>query len=157
VNIDGLAALFRTAPIVAIILAALMIATSVGGQSMLAKLAEISEWVSAEGFAGQLDGAPVRALGYDVSQSIKQRAFQGSGTTHLFYVTSSGSIVLGYVDKMVTILWRIEGMELKATAHGDMMTRKIWQVQNSEHSELFVEEVAYWIERWTKHVQQNPK
>jgi hypothetical protein len=59
-------------------------------------------------------------------------------------VTKLGDIVLGYVTQTVTILWRLEGEELKATAHGDMLTRQMWQERNSEHAALLEEEVAYW-------------
>ena len=120
-------------------------------------LARIAEWVFTEGFAGELNGAPVRALGYEAPVPVKQKAFQGNGITHLFYVTNSGSIVLGYVDKTVTILWRIEGAEVKATAHGDMVERKMWQVPNSEDAELLAKEVSYWTNRWNEHVLERIK
>jgi hypothetical protein len=58
-------------------------------------LASIAEWVFAEGFAGELSGAPVRALGYEAPVPVKQKAFQGNGVTHLFYVTNSGDIRMG--------------------------------------------------------------
>ena len=120
-------------------------------------LGKIAEWASAEGFVGELKEAPSRALGYEGSLPIKQKAFRGGGITHLLYVTNFGDIVLGYVTQTVTILWRLEGGELKATAHGDIATRKMWPERNSEHAALFEEEVAYWKERWVDHGEQNQR
>ena len=104
-----------------------------------------------------MTGFVISALGYEAPVPVKQKVFQGNGITHLFYVTSSGGIVVGYVDTMLTILWRVEGAEVKATAHGDMVERKMWQVPNSEHAELLAIEVSYWTDRWNDHVLARTK
>src|SRR6266436_6513677 len=116
------------------------------------ELATIAEWTAAEGISGELSGAPIRALGYEAPLLIKQKAFRGGGITHLFYVTNVGEILLGYINQQVTILWRVEGTKgIRATAHGDMAERKMWSAPNSEHAELFAEEVAYWTNRWSEY------
>ena len=117
-------------------------------------LAAIAQWVSAEGFAGELNGAPVRALGYEAPVPIKQKAYRDDGTVHLFYVTNSGGVLLGHVDAWATILWRFDGPELKATAYGDMVQRKMWQEPNSVHAELLAKEVSYWTDRWNEHLSE---
>ena len=69
---------------------------------------------------------------------VKQKAYRSGEITHLFYVTNTGEMLLGYIDQRVTILWRIENAkEIKATAHGDMAERRMsGSVPNSEHAEL---------------------
>lgn len=117
-------------------------------------LAPIARWVSVEGIAGKLDGAPVRALGYAAPVPIKQKAYRDDGIVHLFYVTNSGDVLLGHVDAWVTILWRFDGPKVKATAYGDMVQRKMWQESNSIHAELLAKEVSYWTDRWSEHLSE---
>ena len=125
--------------------------------SSLMWLTEIKQWISSDGVDGQLDGLYLRALGYDAAQSAKQIAVRGGVITHLFNLTSSGDVVLGYIEPKAMILWRIEGTKLTATAHGDMATHKIWRDQNLEHLDLFAKEVSYWTEKWLEHVQGGEK
>ena len=88
---------------------------------------------------------------------LSRKRFAGVEITHLLYVTNFGDIVLGYVTQTATILWRLEGEKLKATAYGNIVTRKMWSAQNSEHAELLEEEVAYWKDRWVEHAEQKQK
>ena len=120
------------------------------------ELGKVAEWAVAEGTSGELSGTPLRALGYEAAVlPTKQKAFRNGETFHLFYVTNAGEILLGYVDREVTILWRVEeGKEIKATAHGDMAERRMRSVPNAEHAELFRREAAFWTDKLGEHRQQ---
>lgn len=117
-------------------------------------LAIIARWVSADGFPGALNGAPVRALGYEAPVPIKQKAYRDDGTFHLFYVTNSGGVLLGHVDAWATISWRFDGPKVKATAYRDMAQRRMWQEPNSVHAELLAKELSYWTDRWNEHLSE---
>jgi len=120
-------------------------------------LTEIRQWVSSNGVDGQLKGPYLQAPGYGTPQSAKQIAVRRGVITHLVTLTSSGDIVLGYLDAKVVLLWRIEGTKLAATAHGNKATRKIWRDQNLEHADLFAKEVSYWTEKWLEHLQDGER